>query len=121
MLRVRRNKGMSKTFEDFFKDAEVISSYPLEQAIEDGSLVPIFKNRWQQLSGGKPIVTTAGIVEAFSLAAIREIWNEYVTWRKEVMPTLPEEDQLFSTKMNDQKVWVIEDGAVFTILFPSEY
>ena len=26
-------------------------------------------------------------------------------------PTLPEEERLFSTTMNSQKVWVIEDGA----------
>jgi len=37
------------------------------------------------------------------------------------MPTLPEAEQLFSTTMNDKKVWVIEDGAAFTILFPEDY
>ena len=37
----------------------VISTYTLTQAIEDGILVEIFKNRWAQLSGGKPIVATA--------------------------------------------------------------
>jgi len=70
---------------------------------------------------GKPIVATRGVHSEFTLAALREIWNEYVLWQKEVMPTLHIEEQLFSTTMNGQKVWVIEDGAAFTILFPEDY
>ena len=102
-------------------DTNVIYAYTLEEAIADGVLVEVFKPRWKQLSGGKPIVATAAVFEAFTLAAIMEIWNAYVVWRKKVMPTLPEEEQLFTTTMNDKKVWVIEDGAAFTILFPEDY
>src|SRR5207245_8393324 len=47
-----------------FDDADVISTYTLQQAIEDGVLVEIFKNRWKTLSGGKPIVATAHLFEA---------------------------------------------------------
>ena len=61
-----------------FDDAEVISAYPLAQAIEDGVLVEIFKNRWPQLSGGKPIVATSHLFSAISLAGLMEIWNEFV-------------------------------------------
>ena len=63
-------------------DAEVISTYTLQQAIEDGVLVEIFKNRWKTLSGGKPIVATAHLFNEVSLAGLLEIWNEYVAWRK---------------------------------------
>jgi hypothetical protein len=42
-----------------FDPDEVITIYSLKQAIEDGVLVEIFKNRWGELSGGKPIVATA--------------------------------------------------------------
>jgi hypothetical protein len=94
-----------------FDDADVISAYPLEQAIEDGVLVAIFKNRWQELSGGKPIVATAHLFNDISLAGLLEIWNEFVQWQKHVMPTLPEAERLFHTTMNGKKVWVIEDGA----------
>jgi type I site-specific restriction endonuclease len=38
-----------------FDDAEVISTYPLQQAIKDGILVEIFKHRWDELSQGKPV------------------------------------------------------------------
>ena len=102
--------------------ADVIYSYPLEQAIEDGVLVEVFKKRWDVLSHGKPIVATSHLFESVSLAALVEIRNEFVTWRKKIMPTLPEEDQMFSTSsMNDQKVWVIEDGQAFTLLYPEDY
>ena len=99
----------------------VVSVYSLERAIEDGVLVEVCKNRWQELSQGKPIVATAHLFNAVSLAALLEIWNEYVDWRKNICATLPEEDQLFSTKMNGEKVWLLEDGAAFTMLYPEDY
>ena len=102
-------------------EATIISEYAREQAIEDGVLVEVFKNRWQELSQGKPIVATAHLFNQVSLAGLLEIWNEYVVWRKNVMPTLPEEDQLFSTTMNGDKVWLLEDGQAFTLLYPEDY
>jgi hypothetical protein len=104
-----------------FDDAEVISTYTLQQAIEDGGLVEIFKNRWKTLSGGKPIVATAHLFNEVSLAGLLEIWNEYVAWRKHTEPTLPEEERLFTSTMNDHKVWVLEDGEAFTLLYPEDY
>jgi hypothetical protein len=100
---------------------DMVIEYTLEQAIADGFLVEIFKRRWQQLSGGKPIVATAHLFDEVSLAALLEIWNEYVHWRKTVMPTLPEEEQMFVTKMNNNNVWLIEDGQAFTMLYPEDY
>ncbi len=102
-------------------DTNVIYAYTLKQAIEDGVLVEIFKDLWSGLSSEKPIVATRAIYSAYSLAALRETWNEYVFWRGNVMSTLPEEEQLFSTTMNSETVWVLEDGQAFTILFPDDY
>jgi hypothetical protein len=102
-------------------DEKNIYRYTLEQAVTDGVLVPVFRNRWQELSGMKPIVATAAIFEDLSLAAIQEIWNGYVTWRKTVMPTLAEEEQLFKTTMNGETVWVLEDQQAFTVLYPGDY
>lgn len=101
--------------------SNVIVEYTLKQAIADGVLVEVFKNRWQQLSNGKPIVATTHIHNEISLAGLMEIWNEYVPWRKTIMPTLPEEEQMFVTKMDGNKVWVIEDGQAFTIMYPEDY
>ena len=100
---------------------DVISVYSLEQAIEDGVLVEVFKNRWDELSQGKPIVATEHLFNQVSLAGLLEIWNEYVEWRTQVMPTLPEADQLFVTRMNGDNIWVLEEGAAFTMLYPEEY
>lgn len=101
--------------------SNVIVEYTLEQAIEDGVLVEVFKNRWKELSQGKPIVATTHLFEEVTPAGLLEIWNEFVHWRKHSMPTLPEEEQLFVTSMNDKKVWVIEDGNAFTIMYPEDY
>lgn len=102
-------------------DDTVIFSYTLEQAIADGVLVELFKNRWRQLSGGKPIVATAHLFHNVSLAGLLEIWNEYVDWKKNVKDALPEEEQMFTTSMNNEKVWVIEDGQAYTLLYPEDY
>ncbi len=63
---------------DLFKDAQVISVYSLQQAIADGVLVEIFKHRWGQLSGGKPIVATSHLFGELNLASLLEIWNAFV-------------------------------------------
>jgi hypothetical protein len=104
-----------------FDDVEVISTYTLKQAVEDGVLVEIFKNRWAQLSGGKPIVASAHLFGEVSLAGLLEIWNEFVSWRTNVMPTLPEEHRLLTTTMNGDTVWVIEDDAAYTLMYPEDY
>ena len=104
-----------------FDHDEVITAYSLKQAIEDGVLVELFKNRWSKLSGGKPIVASAALYESVSLAGLLEIWNEYVLWRTCVMPALPEEEKMFSTTMDGRSVWVIEDEAAFTLMYPEDY
>jgi hypothetical protein len=104
-----------------FDDAEVIATYPLQQAIKDGVLVELLKHRWHELSAGKPIVATAHLFNGVSLAGLMEIWNAFVHWQKTIMPTLPEADRLFHTTMNGKKVWVIEDAVAFTFMFPEDY
>jgi len=104
--------------EDF---GDLISVYSLERAIEDGVLVEVFKNRWHELSQDKPIVATSHLFSQVSLAGLLEIWNEYVAWRKNIMPTLPEEEQMFVTTMNGEKVWLLEDGEAFTMMYPEDY
>ncbi len=104
-----------------FKDAKIISVYTLQQAIADGVLIEIFKNRWRQLSGGKPIVATTHLYGQVSLAGLMEIWNEFVDWKKHIEPSLPEAERLFHTTMNGKKVWVMEDGDAYTLLYPEDY
>jgi hypothetical protein len=111
ILEKRARKEVKPEPMNIFDDADVISSYPLAQAIEDGVLVEIFKSSWPELSNGKPIVATAHLFHAISLAGLMEIWNEFVQWQKTVMPTLPEAERLFHTTMNGKTVWVIADEA----------
>jgi hypothetical protein len=99
----------------------IVSSYSWQQAVEDGDLVKVFENRWPELSQGKPILATSHLFGEVSLAALQEIWNEYVTWTRTIEPTLKEEDRLFITVMDLKKVWLIDDGTTFTLLFPEDY
>jgi hypothetical protein len=104
-----------------FDDTDVIIAYSLEQAIADGVLVELFKHRWPELSGGKPIVATAHLYKDVSLAGLLDIWNAFAYWKKALEHTLPEEERLFTTTMNSETVWVIEDGAAFTLMYPDDY
>ena len=54
-------------------------------------LIEVFKPKWVDLTGGKPLVATRGVYNEFSLAALSEIWNEYVKWRTKTLLTNPEE------------------------------
>ena len=105
-----------------FDDADIISSYPLQQAIDDGVLVEIFKDKWEQLSSGKPIVATAHLYnEVNSIEQLAMVWDKFILWCRHVQDTLPEEEQLFTTHVNDKKVWVIEDRQAITMMYPEEY
>src|SRR3954470_2626966 len=102
-------------------DPIVLHAYTLEEAIEDGVLVEVFKPLWKRLTGSKPLVAIAAVYDKYSLMDLQKIWNEYVRWRKTTLPTLPEEDQMFTTQVSGTTVWVIEDAAAITILFPEDY
>ena len=99
----------------------VIFEYTLQQAIADGVLVEVFKNRWKELTNGKPIVATSHLFNEVSLAALLEIWNEFVEWNRNIKPTLPESEHLFVTTMNGVKIWLMEDGQAFTMMYPEDY
>jgi len=96
-------------------------AYTWQQGVRDSILVKVFENRWPELSSGIPILATTHLFECVSLAALREIWNEYVVWVKNVMSTLPEEEQMFVTTMNGDKVWVIDSQICVTMMYPEDY
>lgn len=116
-----------KSFDDIFTDAadvwpaaDGLGHAPEGMYLENWLLVGVFQNREKEQSGEKPIVAAESVMEVYSLAAIREIWNEFIHWRTDVMPTLPEEEQLFTTSMNHLSVCVVEDENAFSILFAEE-
>ena len=103
---------------DFFADAEVISSYTTQQAVEDGMLVPVGQ------VGECPVYFTRNCFERFDLeddkkrravvevglAALRKPDREDDGYRK-----------LRAFNVNDEKVWVILDGQGVTFMRPEDY
>ena len=106
---------------NIFDEMEIIDAYPLEQAIEDGILVEIFKDQWPHLSNGKPIVATAHLYNEVTREQLAMVWDQFIYWRRYIQDTLPEEEQLFTTHVNNKTVWVIEDGAGVTMMYPEDY
>jgi hypothetical protein len=102
-----------------FEDVDIIAAYPLHQAIDDGVLVKLCDVRWGIEI--KPFIATAHLLGEIGKEKIMEVWDDYVTWRQEVMPKLKEEAQMFVTEVAGRKVWLIEDGAAFSIMFPEDY
>jgi hypothetical protein len=102
-----------------FENVEIIAKYPLSQAIADGVLVKLCDIRFGREI--LPFVATTHLFDEIGQEKIMEVWDEYTQWRQTVMPRLKEEDQMFITKVNGRKVWIIEDGAGFTAMFPEDY
>jgi hypothetical protein len=102
-----------------FDQIEIISVYPLSQAIADGVLVKLCDIRFGIAI--KPLVATSNLLSEINREKIMEVWDEYVKWRQNIMPRLREEEQMFVTKVNNKKVWLIEDGAAFTVMYPEDY
>jgi hypothetical protein len=102
-----------------FEDIEIISSYPLGTALAEGILVKLCDIRFGIEI--KPLVATSHLLAEIDRDSVMKIWDEYVTWRQTIMLKLKEEDQMFVTKVEGKGVWVIEDGAAFTIMFPEDY
>jgi hypothetical protein len=100
---------------------DIISVYPLDQAIEDGVLVEVFKNMWDVISHGKPVVVTRRLYEDANQHLLFGVVNQFDRWKRFVMPTLPEEDQMFVTSIQGKNVWVIEDGSAITVMYPEDY
>ena len=94
----------------------VIFEYTLTEAIDDGVLYPL---GWAE---GKPLIGTARTVEDLSSEERQRLFADFLEWQKRVEPTLAEEDRMFvRTASSNQNVWVIDDGAAITLLYPSEY
>ncbi len=94
----------------------VIFAYTLAEAIDDGVL--------QQLgwAAGKPLMGTAAIVEEVTAREREGLFRDFLRWQQETEPGLAEEDRMFvATASTGETVWVIDDGAAITLLYPSDY
>jgi len=103
----------------------VISVYSLDQAIEDGIVVKVFDEQTETFVSkyvdGKPIVATAHLFGEVKPYQLRDLWNKFIVWRQDIMPTLPEEDRMFVTEINGNKVWVDETDWQITMMYPEDY
>ena len=100
-------------------DIEIISTYTQKEAIADGLLAKLCDIRWCGVT--RPYVGTTNVLAHIGYDGAMEIWKEFVDWRIHVMPNLPEEERLFYTGVDGRKVWIIEDDAGYTIMYPEDY
>jgi hypothetical protein len=98
-----------------FEDTDIISRYTHQQAVDDGMLVEVLG--WN----GIPVMATSHIRDELDLGELLGIWHKFRAWKEQEEANLPEEDRLFSIEANGKKVWVMEDGEVFTIMYPEDY
>ena len=98
-----------------FEETDIISRYTRQQAVEDGILVEIL--RWN----GIPVMATTHLRDETSLGELMTIWHKFIAWKDQEEMKLPEEERLFHTEKDGRKVWVIEDGEAFTIMYPEDY
>src|SRR3954451_16312539 len=94
-------------------DTDVIDTYTIKQAIEEGVLIKMF------VRDGKPVVVTTHVWNDFEIGReeLVDVWSKFKLWKEKIEPTLPEEERLFVTYKDDKKIWVIEDGVAYTIMY----
>ena len=98
-----------------FEGWPIISKYTRQQAVEDGVLSEVLN--WN----GFPVMATSGVREDFGLGELLVIWHKFLAWKDQKESKLPEEERLFSMKVKEKKIWVMEDGDGYTIMYPDEY
>jgi hypothetical protein len=98
-----------------FEDWPIIGRYTMQGALDDGVLVPLITHK------GKPVVATSHIAEQVENYDLIKLFNEFLQWDKKVRPALPEEEQLFHTEFEENTVWIVEDEAGYTIMYPEDY
>ena len=103
----------------------VISEYTLEQAIADGILSKRLMKQTAAFTAkyvnDKPVVATVHLFNEVSHADLLDLWNKFILWRQNVMPTLPEVDRTFTTKIKGKLVWVDETDEAVTMMYPEDY
>src|SRR5947208_13542569 len=103
-------------------DENVVSVYSLEQAIEDGIVVKPFDEQTERFMtkyvDNKHIVATTHLFHELKSEELLDIWNKFIIWRQDVMPTLPEEERMFSLEVKSKKVWVDETESQITFMYP---
>ena len=104
-----------------FDPDEVITIYSIREAIEDKAVIEVFKDEWDQLSRGKPIIASMNVYEGVRFEDLVRIWNDFVFWRKYIMRKLPERERLFSTEIGYKTVWVIDYKVCFMMMYPEDY
>jgi hypothetical protein len=107
---------MMSKLEDF---ENLVSTYRLEGAIKDGIVAKLCYVLWNGTY--KPYVATTHVLEDIGRDGALEIWKDFAQWRSRVMPTLPEEDQLFVTGVDGRTIWIIEDDVAYTIMYSEDY
>jgi hypothetical protein len=102
------------TIQELFFSPSSTSENPATSELKKGSHVcPLLENlRWS----GKPIVATTHLFNEISLAGLMEIWNEFVHWQKQIMPTLPVEQQQFSVLSHMKNTVKLKDAETFNTL-----
>lgn len=101
-------------------EGEILFRYTLEQALEDGVLIPVIVDRIRLIPPQPIIVMTVSVAEAVDLDGLQRIWEAYCAWFA-TAHLLPEDDRLFTIQVDGQAVWVIEDEQSICVLFPEEY
>ena len=101
--------------DNFWKDAEVISTYTLEQAIEDGVLVRV------GLCGKYPVIFTSNLFsEGYEDKGKRmTLVNKGLEMLK--VPDPEDTEYMRLRVIEKDKIWVIADGQAITFMKPSDY
>lgn len=103
--------------DDFWDDAEIISAYTDEEAVEDGTLIPV-------LFGEISRVTNTVISDFESNDKVNaEKFFEFMKTAKGQLESQRKEkdDWFYSATIEGRKYFLVDNGSGFTLMKPEDY
>ena len=102
-------------------DFVVIHSYGIPEAVADGILTPLFLDQGKYPEDGKQVIATTHLLDSIGVEATLKVWDDFQVWKRNVMPTLPEEDRLYAPTVDGFELFVIEDAVAYTLMLREDY
>ncbi len=103
--------------DDFWDDAEVISVYTDEQAVEDGVLIPVLFGEISRITN-----TVISDFEINGKVNADKFFKFMNTSKRELEARRKEKDDwLYSATIEDRKYFLVDNGSGFTLMKPQDY
>lgn len=92
----------------------------IEQALEDGRLVFFYRNRWNEISEGKPIVVAPRIYDGVKRYPLVRAWSEFMRGQRSTKSSAKARRQMFLAEIEGENIGMLETEYAYMIVHPDD-